>query len=92
VRAAGLLANLRAEWGDACVMADGKDHRGPLEFAHLPGKPTSLLGRGRGSRERYYDIRRHPGAYVLVCRRHHSRLDSRGGRGSQEYGRTKEAA
>jgi len=88
VRAAGLLARLRVEWGDSCAMGpDGRPCRGPLEFAHLPGKPTGLLGRGRGSRERYYDVRKHPGSYVLVCRGHHSLLDRRGGRGSQEYGR-----
>lgn len=50
-----------------------------LEFAHLPGKPTGLDGRGRGVSKRYHDIKRHPESYVLVCRDCHAVLDGRGG-------------
>ena len=66
---------LRKRWGNRCVWSDG-DHRGRLEFAHLPGKPTDLNGRGRGRSNRYHDIRKHPGHYVLLCRGHHLQLDT----------------
>jgi hypothetical protein len=45
-----------------------------LEFAHT--KPTKLNGRGRGIIRRALDIRKHPGCYVLACRRCHSVMDS----------------
>ncbi len=47
--------------------------RPSLEFAHVA--PTPLVGRGRGSTARAYDIRRHPEAYKLVCRACHRKMD-----------------
>lgn len=44
------------------------------ELAHV--KPTPLTGRGRGLSQRYHDLRRHPDAYVRLCRPCHGRLDS----------------
>lgn len=44
-----------------------------LHFAHL--KPTSLNGRGRGRKERYFDIKKHPKHYLLLCKRHHKEMD-----------------
>ena len=41
-----------------------------LEFAHV--KPTELSGRGRGRKERYYDILRNPDSYALVCKEHNN--------------------
>jgi hypothetical protein len=73
------MADLREEWGGACVWHGGECD-GPLEFAHLPGKPTKLNGQGRGLPQRYHDVRANPDSYVLVCRRHHAELDGRGGR------------
>lgn len=57
----------------------GNDRDDRLEFAHLPGKPTNLDGRGRGKPERYYDIKQHPECYVLLCVECHTELDGRGG-------------
>ncbi len=65
---------LRKEWGGRCVEC-GDTHR--LEFAHLPGKPTGIEGKGRGMPQRYYDIRNNPQCYVLLCQRDHKKLDGR---------------
>ncbi len=82
----GKMAELRESWGSACVWAEGECD-GPLEFAHIPGKPTALEGQGRGMPQRYRDVLNNPGSYVLLCRGHHTELDRRGGRGSAEHGR-----
>lgn len=71
------MVQLRLDWGGRCVMADGTPHMGRLEFAHLPGKPTGVCGRGRGRTDRYYDVKRNPECYVLLCRSHHRRIDER---------------
>src|SRR6185295_16218886 len=79
----GKIDELKRAWGGLCVMCgcgwSFKHNRGP-EFAHLPGKPTALVGRGRGRAERLHDVKRNPGSYVLVCVECHSLLDGRGGR------------
>ena len=36
-----------------------------LQFAHI--KDTCLNGKGRGRKERYYDIIKNPESYVLLC-------------------------
>jgi hypothetical protein len=36
-----------------------------LQFAHI--KETDINGRGRGRKERYYDIIKHPESYALLC-------------------------
>lgn len=45
-----------------------------LEFAHK--EKTKLSGRGRGRKERYYDILRYPWKYGLVCHECHNEFDS----------------
>jgi predicted restriction endonuclease len=44
-----------------------------LQFAHI--KPTELNGRGRGRKERYYDVIRNPTSYLLMCKDHHEMYD-----------------
>jgi len=81
-RYVGAMAQLREEWGGRCVMAVecyGTREQERLEFAHLPGKPTGLAGQGRGRADRYHDVRKNPGSYVLICRDCHVVLDGRGG-------------
>ncbi len=76
----GKMADLRAEWGGRCVWCGLPSlPSNPLEFVHLPGKHTTIEGRGRGLPQRYHDIKRNPGSYVLLCRDHHTALDKRGG-------------
>ena len=79
----GKVAALKESWGGLCVMCGAgwsfKANRGP-EFAHLPGKPTALVGPGRGRAERYHDVKNNPGSYVLLCVECHAELDGRGGR------------
>lgn len=65
-----LRSRLLARYGGACTRC-GSTKR--LEFAHV--KPTALNGRGRGSRERYYDVLKHPDCYTLLCRKHHNLMD-----------------
>jgi hypothetical protein len=62
---------LRIERGNRCEYCGkrgrtNKRGRPNLEFAHLA--PTGLRGRGRGQIQRYYDIKRHPETYALLCR------------------------
>lgn len=45
-----------------------------LQFAHI--KETGLSGRGRGKSRRYYDIKKHPDCYALLCEKCHKLLDS----------------
>lgn len=67
-----LRQRLLVRFGEVCTAAGcGSRHR--LEFAHIAH--TGLNGRGRGSRNRYYDILRHPECYRLLCRTHHRALD-----------------
>ncbi len=45
-----------------------------LQFHHI--KPTSLNGDGRGSNHRYYDIVKHPEAYIPLCYFCHKKVTS----------------
>ena len=70
------MHRLRSEWGGQCVACAVPDiPTEPLEFAHLPGKPTGLSGRGRGLPQRYHDVRSNPECYVLLCGACHLQLD-----------------
>jgi len=85
----GKIAELRAAAGGRCVWCGVPDLPGDLlEFAHLPGKPTGLEGRDRGLPNRYYDVKKNPDSYVLLCREHHTALDGRGTRSAryQDFG------
>lgn len=70
------MDGLRAEFGGKCrecgAKSSGKDL--PLEFAHV--KPTGCVGRGRGQRVRYWDIKKNPTCYALMCRRCHKKFDA----------------
>ena len=62
---------LRKVFGDKCSFCGSKEN---LEFAHL--EPTVLSGRGRGRKERYYDIKKSPDSYVILCVVCHKTLDT----------------
>lgn len=64
------MDQLRADRGNKCNRCPS---RAKLEFAHL--RETGLKGRSRGGRDRYYDIRRNPDAYELMCQRCHRAFD-----------------
>lgn len=60
------MQELRAARGNKCGTCgrpSGDDVK--LEFAHV--KKTRIKGRSRGSLHRYYDIKKHPEAYLLEC-------------------------
>jgi len=40
-----------------------------LQFIHI--EKTKVIGRGRGSWKRYYDVKNNPYSYRLVCEEHH---------------------
>ena len=44
------------------------------EFAHV--LETALKGRGRGRKERYYDIIKNPDCYRLLCQFHYKEMDN----------------
>lgn len=56
------LIELRNQFGGKCEDCDTWEN---LEFAHK--EHTKLSGKGRGRKERYYDIKKHPDKYMLVC-------------------------
>lgn len=66
------MDHLRKAFGGKCSKCGGRwslirkgrkyRHR-PLEFAHV--KPTKLQGRGRGLKNRFFDILRNPDSYRL---------------------------
>lgn len=49
-----------------------------VDFAHVQETPLSRSPRGRGRKERLADIRKHPTAYILLCRDCHLDFDRRG--------------
>lgn len=77
---AGKMEDPRQAWGGHCIWCgtEGYD-KNRLEFCHLPGKPTNMSGSSRGLSRRYYDVKRNPSNYVLLCMNHHIELDKRGG-------------
>lgn len=56
-------------WKDECP----EDVSELLEFAHILDTP--IMGRGRGRKERYFDIRKNPESYALFCKFHHEEYD-----------------
>ena len=66
---------LREAYGGKCAICGSSER---LEFAHV--RPTSLMGRGRGRKERYYDVSNNPECYMLLChdchRDHDDELDA----------------
>jgi hypothetical protein len=58
----------KARRGNRCQVKGCKSRRA-LEFHHV--QETSLAGRGRGLARRALDVRKNPGSYILVCRKHH---------------------
>ena len=73
---AASMAELRGRYGNRCGIC-GSTKR--LEFTHAA--PTGLCSRGRGIRNRYFDILAHPECYALVCRSCHKGEDFRHSRG-----------
>ena len=71
-----MFDNLKENQGGRCSKP-GCGETENLEFAHLPGTTTGVKGPGRGRKERYYDIIKNPGSYVLLCKEHHRELDQK---------------
>ena len=64
------MDELRKQYGAECQNCGSKED---LQFAHV--FPTKLCGKNsRGSSERYYDIKKNPSAYVLLCVTCHNRI------------------
>lgn len=71
------LKDLRNNWGGKC---QNMGHKIPivenLEFAHKHNHKTDLSKkRGRGRKERYYDIMNNPESYILLCKTCHRIYD-----------------
>ena len=65
------LTELIDIYGGKCMVCGSEEN---LEFAHV--KPTELSGRGRGRKERYYDVKYNPDCYCLMCEDCHKYYDS----------------
>ena len=68
---------LMLEFGGCCQRCGTED---ALEFAHAA--PTKLNSKGRGRKERFYDVKRNISAYVLLCRACHKAFDRERARGA----------
>lgn len=66
----GQRIRLLAKYGSKCWSCGTTDF---LEFAHL--RPTGLMGKGRGSYERYLDVKLNPTSYTVLCRYCHMEFD-----------------
>jgi len=66
----GAFEKLRETFGGKCCFCGSIDK---LQFAHI--QATDVRGRGRGRKERYYDIKNNPDSYVLLCPSCHRTLD-----------------
>ncbi len=89
------MERLRQEMGGKCIDCERTYswHRGaklPLEFSHL--KPTGLTGRGRGIRNRYFDILRNRDCYALRCRYCHKIYDRNYWKNRDAHRRAEESA
>ncbi len=56
-------------FGGKCSICGNSDN---LHFHHI--RETKLHGVGRGSWERYYDIKHNPNSYQLVCKKCHKKI------------------
>jgi len=75
IRAPTLRLELIEQFGGTCWKDEcGEDDPERLEFIHILDTP--VMGRGRGRKERYWDIKKHPGSYALFCKYHHTEYDS----------------
>ncbi len=66
---------LKEEFGGCCKFCTCREDEGyALQFAHI--KPTGLSGTGRGSKARYYDIKKNRHCYSLLCVSCHLKFDA----------------
>lgn len=90
------MERLRQEFGGKCVDCRRnyswlRGRKGPLEFAHI--KPTGLTGgKGRGLRNRYFDILNNRDCYALRCRACHKAWDRNYWKNREAVRRAEEAA
>ena len=66
--------NLYLFYNMTCALCGVPDVRSNLEFAHV--RETGLIGRGRGRKERYYDIVNNLDCYRLMHHDCHTYYDS----------------
>lgn len=67
------ILELRERMGGRCVNPLCENPTEDLQFAHV--KRTKLNGRGRGRKERYYDVVKNPDCYILLTKDCHKRFD-----------------
>jgi 5-methylcytosine-specific restriction endonuclease McrA len=64
---------LMSRFGGKCSNCGSTEE---LQFAHI--RETKLNGRGRGRKERLYDIIKNPLSYRLLCKKCHEMFDEMG--------------
>lgn len=70
-----LFPELRLKMGGRCSNPECPTPTEELQFAHVAETPLSKISRGRGRKERYYDIKKHPDSYRLMCKTCHHDFD-----------------
>lgn len=69
---------IKKQWKElrdnAKCVGPGPTHIGRIQFAHI--EPTGLEGKGRGRKERLYDILKNPDKYVPLCESCHLDFDN----------------
>ena len=68
------IVELREAMGGRCSNLLCPTPTENLEFAHI--EPTGIEGWGRGRKERYYDVIKHPDCYILLCKGCHRLFDN----------------
>ena len=68
------IPELRERMGGKCANPKCPNPTENSQFAHV--KRTRLKGRGRGRKERYYDVVKHPDCYILLSKDCHKKFDN----------------
>ena len=67
------IIELRELMGGKCANPRCPNSSDDLQFAHV--KRTKVRGWGRGRKERYYDVVKHPDCYILLTKYCHKLFD-----------------
>jgi hypothetical protein len=62
---------VEAYGGQCCICKAVSD----LQFAHVKPTPISVKHRGRGRKERIYDVLKNPLNYKLTCKEHNQTVE-----------------
>lgn len=71
-----LRLKLIVSFGSVCQEKDCQESDPKkLQFAHIKKTKILKVTRGRGRKERLYDVKKNPKSYILFCKSHHKQFD-----------------